>query len=253
MGRVYASSDWHGCGYLAEKVISYLQPDDKLYFLGDSIDRGDDGIGLFNFLTKDPRVTYLRGNHEELMYKTILESLDYIYSDTFSLWLYGNGGNKTWSDIELLDKEELLKYANEIKAMPLKATYRSPKGHTVILEHAGFTPNSVSLSHDPLWDRDHFHDKWGKNSEFENTYIVHGHTPVQYLKFEFGYIDQPPITKEEISLKDSWDDLPTDVEWKPEVIRYCDGHKFDIDMCTVASGRVALLDLDTFEIKYFDE
>ena len=40
---------------------------------------------------------------------------------------------------------------------------------------------------------------------------------------------------------------------KPEVIRYCDGHKFDIDMCTIASERIALIDLDTFEIKYFDK
>ena len=251
MGRVFATSDWHGCAYPAEKLISYLKDDDKLYFLGDAIDRGDDGIELLNLLTKDPRVTYLCGNHEEFMYKTILESLDHIYSDTLSIWLYGNGGSKTWSDIELLDKEELLKYANKIKAMPLSTEYHSPKGHTVILEHAGFTPGAVTFySHDPLWDREHFYDKWMGNA---NTYIVHGHTPVQYLQFDYGYIDQPPLTKEEMSLKHSWEDLPCDVQWKPEVIRYCDGHKFDIDMCTVASGRVALLDLDTFEIKYFDE
>ena len=39
---------------------------------------------------------------------------------------------------------------------------------------------------------------------------------------------------------------------KPEIIRYCSGHKFDVDMCTIASDRISLLDLDTFEVIYFD-
>ena len=43
------------------------------------------------------------------------------------------------------------------------------------------------------------------------------------------------------------------VDWKPTIVRYCDGHKFDIDMGTIASDRIALLDLDTFEEYYFDK
>ena len=39
---------------------------------------------------------------------------------------------------------------------------------------------------------------------------------------------------------------------KPKIIRYCSGHKFDIDMCTISTNRVMLLDLDTFEEIYFD-
>jgi serine/threonine protein phosphatase 1 len=266
MGRVFATSDWHGCAHPAEKLISYLKDDDKLYFLGDSIDRGDDGIELFNFLIKDPRVTYLCGNHEEIMYKAILASLDHIHSNTLSIWLYGNGGKKTWSDIELLDKEELLKYVEKIKAMPLSAEYHSPKGHTVILEHAGFTPDSVSLSHDPLWDRDHFMYPWmdekanvspDRAKEINNTYLVHGHTPVQYLKYHYRYFNttenpsKPQLTLEDMAEKKAFfNGEKTDI--KPKVLQYCDGHKFDIDMCTIVSDRIALLDLDTFETIYID-
>ena len=43
------------------------------------------------------------------------------------------------------------------------------------------------------------------------------------------------------------------IKYKPEIIRYCDGHKFCVDMCTVYSDRIALLDLDTFETIYFDK
>ena len=81
-------------------------------------------------------------------------------------------------------------------------------------------------------------------------YLVHGHTPVQYLKFDYGYNGQEPLSKEDLKFKRTWD---LNAIYKPEVIRYCDGHKFDIDMCTIVSGRIALLDLDTFEVIYFDE
>lgn len=71
------------------------------------------------------------------------------------------------------------------------------------------------------------------------------HTPVQYLKFEFGYYDNDkviwtPLNKEEL-------------KEKPEIIKYCDGHKIDIDLGSVNSKRTALLDLDTLEPIYFDE
>jgi hypothetical protein len=100
-----------------------------------------------------------------------------------------------------------------------------------------------------VWDREHFHDKWQK--EYQNTYLVHGHTPMQYLKYEFGYEGQPPKTEEDILLRNTW--YKEDTNFIPEVIRYADNHKFCVDLCTIVSGRVALLDLDTFETIYFDE
>lgn len=252
MGRVFASADWHGCGIPAEKLMSYLKEDDTLYFLGDAIDRGTDGLDIFKTLTTDPRVIYLRGNHEEFMLKAIQGKLEGITNRDFYIWTAGNGGNTTWADLELDTEENLIKYMEKIKQMPLKEEYISSKGHKVILEHAGYTVGNTYRFHDPLWDRNHFYDEWGTSEEDKNTYLIHGHTPVQYLQFECGYYGRPQFTKEEIAIKHSWYDLPTDYEWKPEVIRYCDGHKFDIDMCTICSGRVALIDLDTFEIIYFD-
>ena len=146
---------------------------------------------------------------------------------------------------------DLLFLYKKIQLMPFLCHYTSKSGNGIILEHAGYTPDNLGevlhLNHDPVWDRSHFYDNW---TGTENMYLVHGHTPVQYLKFNYGYNGQEPFTQEDLKFKRTWDLNST---YKPEVIRYCDGHKFDIDMCTIVSGRIALLDLDTFEVIYFDE
>ena len=49
--------------------------------------------------------------------------------------------------------------------------------------------------------------------------------------------------------KDNWYDEKN--PYIPDVLFYCNGHKIDIDLCTIVSNRIALLDLDTFEVKYF--
>lgn len=253
MNKVYATSDWHGADIeLIDKVFNFLGPKDKLYFLGDAIDRGGYGYENLKRLLLDPRVTFIKGNHEELM-QLALPSLVEIddacpvgFSQDVNLWFY-NGGAATWKTLQKENIENIKKIYKAIKQLPSAAEYTSPFGHSVILEHAGYTP-PFGRYHNPYWDREHFHDTWNEN-DFPNTYIVHGHTPVQYLKFEYGYKDAPALTKEELTrCKDEWWNTFT-----PTVIRYCNNHKFDIDMCTIASKRIALLDLDSFEVKYFDK
>lgn len=265
--RVYASSDWHGCWDVAKKVLDYLQPKDILYFLGDSTDRGSDGVKIFQTLISDPRVKMIKGNHDQMMADAIpfiwreIEDIDYYGGHQYGLW-YQNGGNKTGKDFWNMTKEEVYAIKDAIDKMPTELRYTSPAGHTVIMEHAGYTPFDIPRrSHDPLWDREHFYDKWGaftegkweKNSAVDKTYLVHGHTPVQYLKFMYGYNGEQSLTKEEMKQKDEWlHSHKMEFDWKPTILRYCDNHKFDLDMCTIVSNRIALLDLDTFEEIYFD-
>lgn len=254
MSKVYASSDWHGCGKVARQVLDFLQPDDTLIFIGDAIDRGPDGWKIMKELLNDERVIYLKGNHEDLAAGYIN---NFIEGHTSPLWFY-NGGDQTWKDIECFSENVLRGLAITLYKLPEKYIYKSPKGHTVILEHAGYSPfNTPHRSHDPLWDREHFYDDWNDgwgqdNGENPNTtYLVHGHTPVQYLEFRYGYKDQPQKTKEMIEYGIQWDKY-YDCDWTPKVVRYCDGHKIDLDLCTIVSKRIALLDLDTFEVIYFD-
>ena len=258
MGKVYASSDWHG-SETAFKVLDFLKSDDILYFLGDIIDRGTRGADLLDILMNRPNTYFIKGNHEHMMSLCLpyiikdLEEIKYFKPERYfdQTW-FNNGG---WKTIEggLLDRscEKLNEYKEFIDSLPFKLKYKSPKSHTVILEHAGYTPFDIPhRSHDPLWDREHFYDRWysgsGASEIARDTYLVHGHTPVNAMKYYFGYIDCSPLTKEEMKHKYKWWTFPA------KVIQYCDGHKFNIDMGTADSNRIALLNLDTFEKIYFD-
>ena len=258
---VYASSDWHGTGYLADKVFEFLKPDDTLYFLGDATDRNPDGIKILQALMQRPNTFYIKGNHDEMLREALpyirAEAIDIneYYGDKFDLW-YGNGGRVTGEDLLLhYTPDQMLEFIHFLNNMPTELRYTSPKGHKVILEHAGYTPYDIPhRSHDPYWDREHFYDDWNETNdpEADNTYLVHGHTPVQYLEFMYGYKGEDRIVKDAQWIKNRRAWLRNEeINYKPKIIRYCDGHKFDIDMCTIASNRVALLNLDTFEEIYF--
>lgn len=269
MGKVYASSDWHGTGNLADKVFEFLKPDDTLYFLGDCCDRNPDGIKILNMIMNDSRVKMIKGNHDEMLREALpyiraeIMDINEYHGDKYGLW-YMNGGRVTGEDLMLhYTPEQMTEFIKFLNNLPTELRYHSPLGHTVIMEHAGYTPFSIPhRSHDPLWDREHFYDEWDngwgyeKDSEVDKIYLVHGHTPIQYLKYMYGYNGEQPLTKEDFIAKRQFlQDLVMDGEEiiKPTIIRYCDGHKFCIDMCTVVSDRIALLDLDTFEEIYFDE
>jgi len=245
MGKVYAASDFHG-NKVAFKLLDYLQPDDKLYFLGDAIDRGPYGFELMDRLKNDPRVIYLKGNHEQMM-------IDAIRGRSKSLWLGHNGGDITWETMrQKLTKEEIKDYIESLDKHMVSTciSYINKEGNEIILEHAGFTPWGLPFrSHDSLWDRDHFNDKFEPDGE--NVYIVHGHTPVIYLRFYYDYVDKV-IDEEYFKEKEAYEVDDYSV-YRPTILHYCNGHKIDIDMCSILTDRVALLDLDTFEEIYFDK
>jgi serine/threonine protein phosphatase 1 len=259
MGRVLCSGDWHGCGKVAEMVFDFLQDDDVLFYLGDAVDRGPNGLELFDRLYKDSRVIFLEGNHEEMMKNAIEEEFH-----VFPLvnWL-NNGGSSTFDDLEKESEEEQKSIVNKIKVLPTEFIYHSPLGHSVIMEHSGFTPFSIPRrTHNPLWDREHFDDMWDGGYEYrdlnpKNTYLIHGHTPVQFLHYYFGYNGQDYEKDEKyFKAKRAWNrGSEKDIKEfcpKPQILHYCDGHKINVDMCTVASNRIALIDLNTFEEFYFD-
>ena len=165
MGKVYASSDWHGCWNVAKQVFDFLQPDDILIFIGDAIDRGPDGWRIMKELFNDERVIYLQGNHEKMMADAINS---FITLERMTMLWFANGGEQTWKDIENFSDDLLMGIVKMIYKMPTKYVYKSPKGHTVILEHAGYTPfDTPHRSHDPLWDREHFYDSWDGNWGYE--------------------------------------------------------------------------------------
>lgn len=250
MGHTYASSDWHGCWAPAEQLLNFLQPDDTLYFLGDAIDRGPDGIKIVDTLLKDKRVKYIMGNHEDFLIRTLPQVIsyekylkgedgmdDYIIDQCeISLWLLWNGGQATLDDLKETYSDYKTRYryyVSALKQLPKRIDYQSPAGHTCILTHSGFDyDGKYKWGEDYIWDRDHIpSDK----TPPENTYMIHGHTPVQCM-LQFKCKDERAAAAAAIN---------------GEVLWYNNHTKLDIDLCTVQSGRVALVDLDTFDVKYF--
>lgn len=229
---VYAFSDLHGRYDLLKQVLNFLKEDDVCYFLGDAADRGPDGIKVMKKLFTDKRFICLKGNHDDFFLECVPLLVEGRYDRTVLIWLDPrNGGDVTWKELSSYKHTEIKWFVNKVSKLPFDQVYHSPVGHTVILEHAGYTPGIQHRSHDPLWDRSHFYDKWDMMDEgLSDVFVVHGHTPVQAL-FTYEWKSDDPV----------------------KIKRYCNGHKFDIDMGSFNSGVIALLDLDTFEEYYFNE
>ena len=250
MGKTYASADWHSQVHIGEKMLNWMQPDDTLYFIGDAVDRGTRGLEMLKMLLEDPRVIFIKGNHEQMLIEEFYQRQ--IKRSPWIIW--DEDEDLTVNQLIKASKEEQDYFINAIEKMSTSMIYHSPKGHNIILEHAGYSPFDIPhRTHDPLWDRQHFQDAWGSGEEADKTYMVHGHTPVQFLRFEMGYNGITPLTKAEMATKKNWkrNNCDDDRQYRLNVIRYCDGHKFDIDMGTFFTQRGVLLDLDTFDEIYF--
>ena len=233
---VYISSDWHGRYDLWEKVKNFLKPEDKLIYLGDAIDRGPRGWDLLIDLLLDERVTFIKGNHEDL-FETYMTVEEKDKTQALTDWVK-NGGSDTIKNIIdnglTLQSDVVQCLIGLLKTLPTEGTYINKNGQEIIYTHAGFTPgkswdkrNGSEKYWDSIWDRKHITNKWSKNKKYKNTYIVHGHTPCPAFA-TYGI---------------------TDVGYGP--ISYCNDHKIDLDMSTVYSNQLCLFDADTFQVYVF--
>ena len=238
----YAFSDLHGNYDLWKKICARTQPDDELYCLGDIIDRGNSGYKICLEMMKRPHMHFIKGNHEMMAVNALpwLLKNEYHMRDV-DMWLW-NGGGKTWDEIELINfdlshpkfEKRVWKLIDWFREMATQIDIVNAKGQNVVLSHAGFTPE---IWDEVGWDRNHFWDEWPK--DYENTYIIHGHTPVQYLA--------PALEQGRIDAR-----IKIDRKAAPAVIEYANGHKIDIDLGTIISNRIALINLDTLEVTYIE-
>lgn len=224
---VYAFSDLHGQYDLWRQIKEFCKPDDKLYFLGDAADRGSDGVRIMVELLADPRVIYLKGNHEYFIENFFFNNAT---EEALKIWTI-NGGDPTQKALINLSDEELHTLINQIKNLPYTATYTNKKHKVIFMSHSGYYVNLNQVSKLDrnryklmlLQDRNHIgHPDSFKHEDID--YIVHGHTPVQYIQEMIG--------------------LPKTLSLSP--LGYDNG-KIGLDLCSIVSGTAALLNLDTFE------
>jgi serine/threonine protein phosphatase 1 len=149
------------------------QPDkERLIFLGDYIDRGDDSKGVVDYILSlrncSSRVDCLIGNHESIF-------IDYLKGKDRRLFLL-NGGVTTLQSYQTRREEgdhELVPEAHMTFYSTLK-TYIELRDYYVV--HAGFKPGVLmedQTLEDMMWIRDTFiysHYNFGKP-------VIFGHTP----------------------------------------------------------------------------
>lgn len=215
----FAFSDLHGNLNAWHAIQARTNMDDHLYCLGDAADRGPDGYLMLREILADPRVVYLKGNHDDMFVEGAIGN----DSQLLSHWISRCGGDSTYeawkrdgSPADILHK---------LRQAPIREKLVTKRG-LILLSHAGYTPrkngSTLPSDFDFLWDRDHVHDPWELGDK--DIFVVHGHTPV----FHVHSLDR---------LKDV------------EPLFYCGGHKVCIDMGTPSSDVCALLNLDDFSFE----
>ena len=228
--KTYCCSDLHGQYGLWAQIKEFLGPDDKLFMLGDAADRGEYGWEIIKEALKDPRVVYIRGNHDEMLLDAWKN--EWIGDDLY-LWMM-NGGQPTFDAI-LADPAADL-YLKHLSRSRVYECYENSSAQAIHLSHAGFTMmegDVIPTREDLLWDRDHIEDSccwWPLTNP--NDYIVHGHTPIMNRRYKL----------QEGEINESY-----------TVLKYCHGYKIAIDAGSIVSHKCALLDLDTFEEIIFED
>lgn len=174
----YAIADIHGGNLTFQALLRRIDfhHRDVLFLLGDYVDRGPDSMGVLETICtlKDSGydVRPLRGNHDEMLIKTLRNDHDE-YSETyFATWgrytfdSFGlNTPENSISEYDLLQNFEStapdffpVKYLNLIESMPY--IYVEPD---YVFVHAGLNMKTD----DPIKNSDNFDMLWARSISFD--------------------------------------------------------------------------------------
>ena len=183
---IYVMADIHGSRRRFNSIMRQinLQPEDKLYVIGDVIDRHPDGIPILLELMAMPNVVMLLGNHEYMMLETIDPLRHYspeLRAANKKLW-FRNGGEVTFRAYCKLDgptKTRILKYLSALPyAKVIVAGHRRYKHvHAAPPEMYVFSWEYLLEKEYCVWERIPIEQPLPKGYTF-----IFGHTPTQYFK-----------------------------------------------------------------------
>lgn len=186
--RVFVIGDIHGCLSTLKRLIDKIPWDpknDRLIFIGDYIDRGEDPKGVVDFILslkkESSKIECILGNHEVMF-------LDYLKGRNRDLYLL-NGGTTTLASYraDRKNKEDPLVPESHLSFFSNLKSYIELEDYYIV--HAGFRPGKriedQSLE-DMIWIRYEFIDSdydFGKK-------VIFGHTPFR----------EPFVTKTKIGI-----------------------------------------------------
>ena len=245
----YVISDIHGCFDELQDALELvnLTGDDRLYILGDLVDRGPKIAECIDWLVSERAnedgsgIRFLLGNHEEMALWAFDGPWSSFEFDDVMLnpWLR-NGGGETIRQLETLDPktvdafERIVRTADRAKAI-------SVNGEVVLMCHAGIRPAEpesedaewlIQSAEDLLW----IGSEWYCADEQPPFHVVSGHVPVLALA---SSIRESSSTNEAIISGLDWRMM----HW---------GRKHDIDCGCVYGGRLGILKLQDWSEHYID-
>ena len=275
---VYVTSDAHGHVKALDRALELASPgdSDRVYVLGDMIDRGPDPLGVVALVRSIPHVRVILGNHEQLMLAALARSgaprngsfdLNGFDTEAFLDWVgwMQNGGAATAEQLERLAADEYADFLGWVSDLGRFAVAQAG-GRTYALVHAGIDPKAAQRwlasdaaagrdASDPdvlsgllaaqdeeslLWIRDEFwcHPTGLVDERGQGPVVIAGHTPSTLLKH---MVDDPSVAFE------TAEGLGTIVR-----LGACDAtggvaDRVDIDCAAAAGfgiGRVGVLRLD---------
>lgn len=185
---IYVMSDIHGCydKYLSMLQVINLKKSDRLYVLGDVVDRGPDGIRILLDMSNRENVTLLRGNHDndaETYLNLAVHTCQDIHSANqrrkFKNWL-SDGGESTYRQFlsSTIDEKRIALHMLHSAAFNTEIVVNEVcyfLAHTVpereLLVDSGKCPLAEYLWGEPDYDEVYFKDK----------VIITGHTPTHLI------------------------------------------------------------------------
>ena len=196
----YVVSDLHGHYDVFRQGLKTIKfnNEDRLYVVGDAIDRGSDGVRILREIQRRENMDLILGNHEFMMLNSVDPNGSYkCDGDDADLWLYSNGGIYTYSKYVLLsvpNRKALLEWLTKRKLITQISFVSDETGETqkAVLTHSYFDERYLEklyceLSYDAVWDivwRSMFrYDTFCGNvyGQYDDKIFITGHVPVQRI------------------------------------------------------------------------
>ena len=188
MGKTFVVSDLHAHDEPFARFLSEIGPDDRVFVIGDVVDKGPDGLDVLFRILDDPRCVFLMGNHDLMFLEQInIMKHGLMDPDSFELtniWQARNGGYTTWAAFKRLSLPDQDRIWESLREAAVQRTVRV-NGRNFVLVHAcpQGAEGNVFLRDLPM---NGVHYDWRSDWVWEReirqvpgAVVVTGHTPVQ--------------------------------------------------------------------------
>lgn len=266
MHDIFYFTDIHGMYNLYRAVMDYCyeqDPEAIIIFGGDAIDRGKDGYRIMKELLNNPKVCYLKGNHEDLFvlaarflinnYNLPLDDehiLSYLYHYEIADYgpvelqasLYNGGFNTLYDWMKDGMPQDIV---DRVDHLPLTFSYgeldfchaggRYSEFARISQNEYNGTPISKSDKEMVIWDRNYLGQGW-----IPGRTCVFGHTPVIHLAAKYYGKDKSKANMHPCAYNATLDD-----KWT--------GRKIDMDTGAFASEKTYVLNCLTMKAQGFHQ